>query len=49
MYNVISYAVLFHALAALQLFALAAIQAFRPAPRRHPLRCGSPRPCRLSW
>jgi hypothetical protein len=38
MYNAISYAVLFHALAALQLFAFAAFQAFRPAPRRNPLR-----------
>jgi hypothetical protein len=37
-HNAQSYAVLFHAIAALLLFAFAAIQAFRPAPGRHPLR-----------
>jgi hypothetical protein len=37
-HNALSYAVLFHAIAALLLFAFAAFQAFQPAPRRHPLR-----------
>jgi hypothetical protein len=38
MQNVISWVVLFHTLAALQLFAFTAFQACRPAPRSNPLR-----------
>jgi hypothetical protein len=36
MHNAIQFAVLFHTLAALELFAVAAVQACRPAPRRDP-------------